>query len=125
FRFGSECRDKIYRLKKLYPDIRLTSQLNRHNDKEVLLFGWKSHLVPCPSSLLCDFHLAMGYVLRESNAFPMISAILGDEELFNSGNTGGGYWLVTGASYLERKLRGLAASNYSDTADSDDEVKTG
>ncbi|KAK9384254.1 hypothetical protein V1515DRAFT_589343 [Lipomyces mesembrius] len=120
FRFGIECRDKIYRLRKLYPDIRLTSQLNRHNDEEVLWFGWKSHLVPCPSSLLCDIHLAIGYVLRESNAFTMISAILGDEEEFNSGNTGGDYWLVTGSSYLERKLRGLAASNYSDTADSDE-----
>ncbi|KAK9350116.1 hypothetical protein V1523DRAFT_386363 [Lipomyces doorenjongii] len=123
FRSGIECRDKIYRLRKLYPDIRLTSQLNRHNDEEVLLFAWKSHLVPCPSSLLCNIHLAIGYVLRESSSFPMISEILGDEEEFNSGNTGGDYCLVTGASYLERKLRGLAASNYSDTADSDEEEK--
>ncbi|KAK9318791.1 hypothetical protein V1517DRAFT_238624, partial [Lipomyces orientalis] len=114
FRFGIECRDKIYRLRKLYSDIDLSDQLARHNDEEELLFGWKSHLVPRPSPLLCNIHLAIGYVLRESNALSMIGAILGDEEEFNSGNTDGDYWLVTGASYLERKLRGLAASNYSD-----------
>ncbi|KAK9324476.1 hypothetical protein V1517DRAFT_351309 [Lipomyces orientalis] len=116
FRFGIECREKIYRLRKLYPDIRLTEGLARHNDGEILLFGWKSHLVPRPSSLFCNVHLAIGYVLRDSNALPMISAILRDEEEFNSGNTGG-------ASYLERKLRGLEASNYSDTAGSDEEER--
>ncbi|KAJ8096537.1 hypothetical protein POJ06DRAFT_304414 [Lipomyces tetrasporus] len=123
FRFGIECREKIYRLRKLYPDKRLTEALARHNDGEVLLFGWKSHSVPRPSSLFCNVHLAIGYLLRDSNAFPMISAILRDEEEFNSGNTGGEYWLVTGASYLERRLRGLAASDYSDTAGSDEEER--
>ncbi|KAJ8097037.1 hypothetical protein POJ06DRAFT_38592 [Lipomyces tetrasporus] len=41
FRFGIECRDKIYRLRKLYPDGALSDQLARHNDEEELLFGWK------------------------------------------------------------------------------------
>ncbi|KAK9366788.1 hypothetical protein V1509DRAFT_654403 [Lipomyces kononenkoae] len=111
FQFGIECRDKIYRLRKLYPDIDLPEMLARHDDEEQLLFGCKSHSFPRPSSLLCNVHLAIGYVT--------ILAILEDEEEFNSGSTGGDYWLVTGASYLERKLRGLAASNYSDTVGSD------
>ncbi|KAK9318739.1 hypothetical protein V1517DRAFT_282988 [Lipomyces orientalis] len=115
FRFGIECQDKTYRLRKLYPDILLPMSFSLHNDGDELFFGWKSHLVPRPSSLLCNVHLAIGYVLRESNAFSMIFSILEDEEEFNSGNTDGDYWLVTGASYLERKLRGLAVSNYSDT----------
>ncbi|KAJ8098973.1 hypothetical protein POJ06DRAFT_258457 [Lipomyces tetrasporus] len=123
FRFGIECRDKTYRLRKLYPDIGLSEQLARHNDGEELLFGWKSHLVPPPSSLLCNVHLAICHVLRESNAFPMILAILEDEEEFNSGNTDGDYWLVAGASYLERKLRGLAASSYSDTDGLDEDER--
>ncbi|KAK9241286.1 hypothetical protein V1525DRAFT_335164 [Lipomyces kononenkoae] len=113
FRFVIECRDKIYRLRKLYPHSELSDQLARHNNGEELQFGWKAHLVPSPSELLCNVHLAIGHVLRHSNAFPMISAILQDEEEFNSGNTNGDYWLVAGASYLERKLRGIAASNYS------------
>ncbi|KAK9319381.1 hypothetical protein V1517DRAFT_297450 [Lipomyces orientalis] len=125
FQFGIECRDKIYRLRKLYPDIDLPEVLARHDDEEQLLFGCKSHVVPGPSSLLCNVHLAIGYVLRESNAFQTILAILQDEEEFNSGNTGGDYWLVTGASYLERKLRGLVASNYSDTAGPDEEERLG
>ncbi|KAK9242617.1 hypothetical protein V1506DRAFT_571191 [Lipomyces tetrasporus] len=119
----SNVERRFYRLRKLYPDKRLTEALARHNDGEVLLFGWKSHWVPRPSSLFCNVHLAIGYLLRDSNAFPMISAILRDEEEFNSGNTGGEYWLVTGASYLERRLRGLAASDYSDTAGSDEEER--
>ncbi|KAK9364347.1 hypothetical protein V1509DRAFT_636667, partial [Lipomyces kononenkoae] len=73
--------------------------------------------------LLCNVHLAIGYVLRESDAFQMISAILEDEEEFNSGNTDGEYWLVSGASYLERKLRGLVSSNYSDTHDPGEEER--
>ncbi|KAK9260759.1 hypothetical protein V1519DRAFT_461594 [Lipomyces tetrasporus] len=81
FHFGIEYRDKIYRLRKLYPDIDLPE---------------------------CT-----------------ILAILEDEEEFNSGNTGGDYWLVTGASYVERKLRGLVASNYSDTAGPDEEERLG
>ncbi|KAK9235193.1 hypothetical protein V1525DRAFT_410671 [Lipomyces kononenkoae] len=121
FRFGIECRNKTYRLRKLYPDRQLTEMLARYNDGEELLFGWKSHLVPKPSELLCNVHLALGHVVRESNAFPMILAILRDEEDFNAGNTNGDYWLATGASYLERKLRGLAASNYSDTDGPDEE----
>ncbi|KAK9234413.1 hypothetical protein V1525DRAFT_413166 [Lipomyces kononenkoae] len=123
FRFGIECRDKIYRLRKLYPDGRLTSQVRRHYDGEILLFGSNSRLVPKPSELLCNIHLAIGHVVRESNAFPMISAILEDEEEFNAGNTDGDYWLVTGASYLDRKLRGLAGSNYSDMYGPDEEER--
>ncbi|KAK9235504.1 hypothetical protein V1525DRAFT_409753 [Lipomyces kononenkoae] len=121
FRFGIECRDNTYRLKKLYPDRQLPPTLARYNDGEELLFGWKSHLVPKPSELLYNVHLALGHVVRESNAFPMIVAILRDEEDFNAGNTNGDYWLATGASYLERKLRGLAASNYSDRDGPDEE----
>ncbi|KAK9242684.1 hypothetical protein V1506DRAFT_555917 [Lipomyces tetrasporus] len=113
FRFGIECRDKIYRLRKLYPDRALSDQLARHNDEEELLFGWKFSLGSSSFST----------VLRVSNAFSMISAILGDEEEFNSGNTDGDYWLVTGATYLERKLRGLAASNYSDHYGPDEEER--
>ncbi|KAJ8100155.1 hypothetical protein POJ06DRAFT_296039 [Lipomyces tetrasporus] len=97
FHFGIEYRDKIYRLRKLYPDIDLPEVISR----------------------------AIGYVVRESNAFQTILAILEDEEEFNSGNTGGDYWLVTGASYVERKLRGLVASNYSDTAGPDEEERLG
>ncbi|KAK9389510.1 hypothetical protein V1515DRAFT_268196 [Lipomyces mesembrius] len=125
FHFGIECRDKVYRLRKLYPDIDLPEMLARHDDEERLLFGCKSRVVPGPSSLLCNVHLAIGYVVRESNAFQTILAILEDEEEFNSGNTGGDYWLVTGASYLERKLRGLVASNYSDTTGPDEEESLG
>ncbi|KAK9323787.1 hypothetical protein V1517DRAFT_257446 [Lipomyces orientalis] len=121
FRFGIECRDKIYRLRKLYPPIKLPPMLAHHDDGDVLLFGWKSHLVPCPSALLCNIHLAIGYVLRESRASPMIWAILDDEEEFNSGNTDGDYWQVAGASHLERKLRGLALTNYSDMYGPDEE----
>ncbi|KAK9244601.1 hypothetical protein V1506DRAFT_540971 [Lipomyces tetrasporus] len=123
FRFGIECRDEVYRLRKLYPDSLLTDQLARHDDEEELLFGWKSHLVPPPSPLLCNVHLAIGYVVRASNVFSMISAILEDEEEFKSGNTDGDYWLVTGASYLERQLRGLAASNYSDVHGPDEKER--
>ncbi|KAK9428320.1 hypothetical protein V1505DRAFT_416948 [Lipomyces doorenjongii] len=103
----------------------LPEMLARHDDEEQLLFGCKSHVVPGPSSLLCNVHLAIGYVVRESNAFQTILAILEDEEEFNSGNTGGDYWLATGASYLERQLRGLVESNYSDTAGPDEEERLG
>ncbi|KAK9234510.1 hypothetical protein V1525DRAFT_391370 [Lipomyces kononenkoae] len=124
FRFGiefqdNECQENTYRLRKLYPDTLLPMLFSLYNDGEELLFGWKSHLVPKPSGLLCNIHIAIGYVLRESNAFQTIGAILRDEEDFNSGNTNGDYWLATGASYLERKLRGLAGANYSDTDCSD------
>ncbi|KAK9319524.1 hypothetical protein V1517DRAFT_266147 [Lipomyces orientalis] len=125
FRFGIECRDKTYRLRKLYPDTLLPMTLAVHNDGEKLLFAWESHLVPPPSELLCNVHLAIGRVVRESNAFRTIFSILEDEEEFNSGNTNGEYWLVTGASYLERKLRGLAASNYPDTDGPDEEERLG
>ncbi|KAK9325416.1 hypothetical protein V1517DRAFT_336022 [Lipomyces orientalis] len=117
FKIGIECREKTYRLRKLYPDIDLPEMLARHNDQEALLFGMNSLSVPSPSELLCNVHLAIGYVLRESNASQTISAILEDEEEFNSGSTDGDYWLAAGASYLERKLRGLASANYSDTHD--------
>ncbi|KAK9322285.1 hypothetical protein V1517DRAFT_260674, partial [Lipomyces orientalis] len=95
FRCGIECRDKTYRLRKLFPDKRLSEGLVRHDDEEELPFGCKSHIVPPPSPLLCNVHLALGYVLSECNAFPMILAILEDEEEFNSRNTDGEYWLVT------------------------------
>ncbi|KAK9368548.1 hypothetical protein V1509DRAFT_564677, partial [Lipomyces kononenkoae] len=114
FQIGIECRDKTYRLRKLYPDLDLPMVLTVHDDQEELLFGMNSLSVPLPSELLCNVHLAIGYVLRESNASQMISAILEDEESFNAGNTDGDYWLVAGASYLERKLRGLVSTNYSD-----------
>ncbi|KAK9373325.1 uncharacterized protein V1513DRAFT_449714 [Lipomyces chichibuensis] len=120
FEFGIEHCDKTYRLRKLYPDMRLPEMLARHSDGEELPFGCKSHFIPTPSPLLCNVHLALGYVLRESNAFPMMLAILEDEEEFNSGNTDGDYWLVTGASFLERKLRSLAASNHSDSYEPDE-----
>ncbi|KAK9239826.1 hypothetical protein V1525DRAFT_338521 [Lipomyces kononenkoae] len=107
FKFCIECRDNVYRLRKLYADIDLPEMLARHHDREQLLFGCKFHLVPSPSELLCNLHLAIGFAVRESNAFQMISAILADEEEFNSRNTDGDYWQITGASYLERKLRGL------------------
>ncbi|KAK9238779.1 hypothetical protein V1525DRAFT_400016 [Lipomyces kononenkoae] len=123
FRIGIECRDKIYRLRILYPDRRLTLQAAGHNDGDVLLFGSNSDLVPKPSELLCNIHLAIGHVVRESNAFQTILTILQDEEDFNSGSTYGDYWLATGASYLERKLRSLAASNYSDTDSPEDEKR--
>ncbi|KAK9367438.1 hypothetical protein V1509DRAFT_148769 [Lipomyces kononenkoae] len=53
----------------------------------------------------------------------MMSAILGDEEEFNSGNTDGDYWTETGASYLEGKLRAMAASNYSDLCGPEEEER--
>ncbi|KAK9318963.1 hypothetical protein V1517DRAFT_311138 [Lipomyces orientalis] len=105
------------------PDTLLPPAMAVHNDGEQLLFGMKSHLVTLPSELLCNVHLAIGYVLRESNASQMISAILADEEEFNSGNTDGDYWIVTGASYLERKLRGLGSINYSDMHDSGEQER--
>ncbi|KAK9238098.1 hypothetical protein V1525DRAFT_375627 [Lipomyces kononenkoae] len=121
FTIGIECRDNTYRLRKLYADRDLPEMLARHHDGEQLLFGCKSHLVHSPSELLCNVHLAIGHVLRESNASQMITAILADEEEFNSGNTDGDYWQITGASYLERKLRGLASSSYSDLYDRGEE----
>ncbi|KAK9365670.1 hypothetical protein V1509DRAFT_632442 [Lipomyces kononenkoae] len=74
FRIGIECRDNTYRLRLLYPHTLIPPAMAVHNDGDELLFGMESQSVTLPSELLCNVHLAIGYVLRgQSNASQMIA----------------------------------------------------
>ncbi|KAK9320191.1 hypothetical protein V1517DRAFT_354647 [Lipomyces orientalis] len=107
FRFGLECRDKKYFIRRLAEDRVLNGDVLAHVDGEEILFGQESHEIAKPSPLLCNVHLAVGHVLRNSGAAEMISKILQDEESFNDGNVDGDYWYRVSASYLDRELTAL------------------
>ncbi|KAK9481666.1 hypothetical protein V1527DRAFT_478953 [Lipomyces starkeyi] len=109
-RFGLECRDKRYFIRRLVEDRVLNGDVLAHVDGEEILFGQESHENAKPSPLLCNVHLAVGLVLRNSGAAEMISKILQDEESFNDGNVDGDYWYQVSASYLDRELTALYVS---------------
>ncbi|KAK9372328.1 uncharacterized protein V1513DRAFT_384959 [Lipomyces chichibuensis] len=107
YRFGLECRDKRYFIRRLVEDRILNEHVLAHVDGEEILFGQVSHEIAKPKPLLCNVHLAVGLVLRNSGAAEMISKILQDEESFNDGNVDGDYWYQVSASYLDRELIAL------------------
>ncbi|KAK9234126.1 hypothetical protein V1525DRAFT_428687 [Lipomyces kononenkoae] len=114
FSFGLECRDKRYFIRRLVEDRVLNRDVLRHADGEEIYFGQGSNpAIVKPSPLLCNLHLAVGLVLRNSGVAEMIIRVLQDEDLFNDGNVEGDYWFQVSASLLERKLRAVQVSDES------------
>ncbi|ODQ68729.1 hypothetical protein LIPSTDRAFT_7488 [Lipomyces starkeyi NRRL Y-11557] len=114
FEFGLECRDKKYFMRRLLEARLLHTEVKSHMDGEEIYFGQGSNPdIVKPSPLLCNLHLAVGLVLRNSGVAEMISQILQDEDLFNDGNVEGDYWFQVSASLLERKLRAAQVSDES------------
>ncbi|KAK9340341.1 hypothetical protein V1521DRAFT_362445 [Lipomyces starkeyi] len=113
FEFGLECRDK-YLMRRLLEARLLHTEVKSHMDREEIYFNQGSNPdIVKPSPLLCNLHLAVGLVLRNSGVAEMISQILQDEDLFNDGNVEGDYWFQVSASLLERKLRAAQVSDES------------
>ncbi|KAK9350617.1 hypothetical protein V1523DRAFT_445283 [Lipomyces doorenjongii] len=120
FRFGLECRDKKYFIRRLVEDRVLTAEVLTHEDGEEIFFGEESQEIAKPSSLLCNVHLAVCLVLRNSGAAETIDKILQDEDAFNDGYVDGDYWFHVSASYLDRELGALQAFDELNIDDTDD-----
>ncbi|KAK9373656.1 uncharacterized protein V1513DRAFT_142957 [Lipomyces chichibuensis] len=125
FRFSLECRNKKYFIRRLVEARLLPTELLNHADGDEILFGHECQEIAKPSSLLCNVHLAVGLVLRNSGVAEMIGKILQDEDDFDDGNADGDHWFQVSASYLDRKLRalqdfdGLNMDETDDTMDAD------
>ncbi|KAK9324479.1 hypothetical protein V1517DRAFT_49340 [Lipomyces orientalis] len=107
YKFGLECQDKHYRIRRLVEDNLLPDEVFHHDDGEVVLFGQGPQNHALPSPLFCNIHLAIGRVLHESGVARLIDEIQQDEDELKDGYVEGDRWMAVSASYLERELRGL------------------